>query len=98
MAVWVTPSSAAARVKLLCRAATSKASSAFSDGKGSARLGRFRSGMRFSHLAGKRLVRARLHLELALRGMKLFRLRYSPFARKVQMLLELIPLEHELVE
>ena len=30
--------------------------------------------------------------------MKLFRLRYSPFARKVQMLLELIPLEHELVE
>jgi glutathione S-transferase len=30
--------------------------------------------------------------------MKLFRLRHSPFARKVQLLLELIPLEHELVE
>jgi glutathione S-transferase len=32
------------------------------------------------------------------RGMKLFRLRYSPFARKVQMLLELLGLPHELVE
>jgi glutathione S-transferase len=31
-------------------------------------------------------------------GMKLYRLRYSPFARKVQMLLELIGLPHELVE
>jgi glutathione S-transferase len=30
--------------------------------------------------------------------MKLFRLRYSPFARKVQMLLDLLGLEYELVE
>lgn len=31
-------------------------------------------------------------------GMKLYRFRYSPYARKVQMLLELLGLEHELVE
>src|SRR5215831_18277783 len=30
--------------------------------------------------------------------MKLYRLRYSPYARKVQMLLDLVPLEYELVE
>ncbi|HWP04585.1 MAG TPA: glutathione S-transferase family protein [Polyangiaceae bacterium] len=30
--------------------------------------------------------------------MKLYRLRYSPYARKVQMLLDLAPIKHELVE
>jgi glutathione S-transferase len=54
--------------------------------------------MSFSHLAWKTIVSRLVPAPLDQRIMKLYRFRYSPYALKVQMLLDLMGAKYELIE
>src|SRR6478736_4468170 len=99
MAVWVTKSSLAAFVKLRCRAAASKDRSALSGGRSRASPGMGdMMHEKISCTHRKIFVRGSARERVLDGFMKLYRFRYSPYARKVQMLLDLIGARYELVE